>query len=262
VTTLAAEASGIRIAWERRGSGPPLLLIHGLGYGRWGWEPVVDELAEAHDVVLFDNRGVGESDAPAGPYSARMLAEDAVAVLDAAGLERTHVVGTSLGGMVALQVALDWPDRVDRLVLACTTPGGELSAPMPEQTVRLIQESPALPREVAMRRGVENALAPGADPAMVDRIMEHRVATAQPLAAWLAQAAAGMSFDVWDRVGEIAAPTLVLTGDLDVVVDPRNAELLAELIPGARLEVFPGTGHLFFWEEPERFVQVVREFLA
>ena len=262
MTTLAAESSGVRIAWERRGSGPPLLLIHGLGYARWGWEPVVDELAEAHEVVLFDNRGIGDSDAPVGPYTARMLAEDAVSVLDAAGLRRAHVLGTSLGGMVALQVALDWPERVDRLVLACTTPGGELSAPMPEQTVRLIRESPALPREVAMRRGVENALAPGADPALIERIMEHRLATAQPLAAWLAQAAAGMSFDVWSRVGQIAAPTLVLTGDLDVVVDPRNSELLAEMIPGARLETFAGTGHLFFWQEPERFVEVVKEFLS
>ena len=261
MTTLAAGASGVRIAWERRGSGPPLLLIHGLGYARWGWEPVVDELAEHHEVVLFDNRGIGDSEAPAGPYSARMLAEDLVAVLDAAGLERAHVLGTSLGGMVALKVALDWPERVDRLVLACTTPGGEGAAPMPEQTLRLIQESPGLPRELAMRRGVENALAPGADPATIEQIMEHRLATAQPLAAWLAQAAAGMSFDVWNRVAEITAPTLVLTGDLDVVVDPRNSELLAERIAGARLEVFPGTGHLFFWEEPERFVRVVKEFL-
>jgi 3-oxoadipate enol-lactonase len=259
--TCSAQASGVLIAWERRGSGPPLLLIHGLGYARWGWEPVVDELADAHELLLFDNRGIGESEAPLGPYSASAMAEDAVAVLDAAGVERAHVLGTSLGGMVALQIALDWPDRVDRLVLACTTPGSDSAAPMPEQTVRLIQESPSLPREVAMRRGVENALAPGADQGMIDRIMEHRVATAQPLGAWLAQAAAGMTFDVWDRVCEIGAPTLVLTGDLDVVVDPRNSELLAASIPGARLELFPGTGHLFFWEQPERFVEVVRDFL-
>src|ERR671936_233107 len=123
------------------------------------------------------------------------------------GLVRAHVVGTSLGGMIALQVALDRPERVDRLVLACTTPGGAGAAPMPEQTVRLMQAAPGLPREVAMRRGVENALAPGADPAVIERIMEHRLATAQPLAAWVAQAAAGAAFDVWDRVGEIGAPT-------------------------------------------------------
>ena len=257
----AAEASGVRIAWERRGAGEPLLLIHGLGYARWGWEPVVDSLAESQEVVLFDNRGIGESDAPGGPYSVRMLAEDAAAVLDAAGLERAHVLGTSLGGMVALQLALDWPERVDRLVLACTTPGGAAAAPMPERTVRLMEEAPALPVEVALRRFVENAFGPEPDAALVDRILEHRLATAQSPAAWGAQAAAGAGFDVWDSVPEISVPTLVLTGEEDAVVDPRNSELLAARIPGARLERFPGAGHLFFWEQPERFVEVVTEFL-
>jgi pimeloyl-ACP methyl ester carboxylesterase len=260
--TAAAEASGARIAWERRGAGEPLLLIHGLGYARWGWEPVVDSLAEQHDVVLFDNRGIGESDAPNGLYSVRMLAEDAVAVLDAAELERAHVLGTSLGGMVALQVALDWPERVDRLVLACTTPGGAAAAPMPDRTIRLMQEAPALPLEVALRRFVENAFGPEPDQALVERILQHRLATAQSSAAWTAQAAAGASFDVWERVAEIRLPTLVLTGDEDAVVDPRNSELLAARVPGARLETFPGTGHLFFWEQPERFVQAVTEFLG
>jgi pimeloyl-ACP methyl ester carboxylesterase len=260
--TAAAEASGVRIAWERRGAGEPLLLIHGLGYARWGWEPVVDGLAQSNEVVLFDNRGIGESDAPAGPYSVRLMAEDAVAVLDAAGLDRAHVLGTSLGGMVALQVALDWPERVDRLVLACTTPGGSNAAPMPMRTVQLMQEAPTLPLDVALRRFVENALGPDHDATLVERIMEHRRATAQPPAAWAAQAAAGAMFDAWDRVGEIRAPTLVLTGDEDAVVDPRNSQVLAERIPDARLEVFPGTGHLFFWDEPERFVRLVRDFLA
>jgi 3-oxoadipate enol-lactonase len=256
-----ADVSGVRIAWERRGAGEPLLLIHGLGYARWGWEPVVDGLAQEHEVVLFDNRGIGESDAPGGLYSVRMLAEDAVAVLDAAGLKRAHVLGTSLGGMVALQLALDWPDRVDRLVLACTTPGGAQAAPMPEQTIRLMQEAPALPLDVALRRFVENAFGPELDQTRVERILQHRLTTAQAPAAWTAQAAAGAGFDVWDRVPQIAAPTLVLTGDKDAVVDPRNSELLAARIPAARLEVFPGTGHLFFWEQPERFVEVVTEFV-
>jgi 3-oxoadipate enol-lactonase len=259
--TAAAEASGVRIAWERRGSGEPLLLIHGLGYARWGWEPVADSLAERHEVVLFDNRGIGESDAPPGLYSVRMLAEDAVAVLDAAGLERAHVLGTSLGGMVALQLALDWPERVDRLVLVCTTPGGKAAVPMPERTTRLLEEAPGLPAEVALRRFVENAFGPHPDTELVERILKHRLATAQPPAAWTAQAAAGASFDVWDRVPELRMPTLVLTGDEDAVVDPRNSDLLATRIPGARLETFPGAGHLFFWEQPERFVEVVTEFL-
>jgi 3-oxoadipate enol-lactonase len=251
----------VRIAWERRGIGAPLLLIHGLGYARWGWEPVADALAQQHEVVLFDNRGIGDSDAPPGPYSVEQLAADAVAVLDEAGIERAHVLGTSLGGMVALQLALDHAERVDKLVLACTTPGGNGSAPMPEQTVRLMAEAATLPREVALRRFVENAFGPEGDPRLVDRIMEHRVATAQPQEAWAAQAAAGANFDVSERVDGVRARTLVLTGDSDNVIDPHNSELLAQRIPNARLEVFPGAGHLFFWERPQRFVDVVTEFL-
>jgi 3-oxoadipate enol-lactonase len=259
--TTAADTSSVRIAWERRGAGDPLLLIHGLGYARWGWEPVADALARKHEVLLFDNRGIGESDAPPGPYTVSMLAQDAVSVLDAAGVERAHVLGTSLGGMVALQLALDRPDRIDRLVLASTTAGGPASAPMPEQTVRLMQEAPSLPSDVALRRFVENAFGPTPDEQKVERILEHRLATAQPPAAWAAQAAAGAAFDVWERVPEIRVPTLVLTGDRDAVVDARNSESLAARIPGARLEVFPGLGHLFFWEDPQRFVVAVTEFL-
>jgi 3-oxoadipate enol-lactonase len=259
VTALAP--SGVRIAWERRGAGEPLLLIHGLGYARWGWEPVADGLAEAHEVVLFDNRGIGESDAPTGPYAVQDLALDAVAVLDAAGLQRAHILGTSLGGMIALQLVLDHPARVDKLVLACTTPGGAGSAPMPERTVRLLAEAQGLPAEIALRRFVENAFAPHPDPAQIERIMRHRIATAQSPAAWAAQASAGTAFDVWDRLGEIRAQTLVLTGDQDAVVDPKNSDLLAARIPEARLEVFDGGGHLFFWEQPDRFVDAVTEFL-
>jgi 3-oxoadipate enol-lactonase len=259
VTAMAPR--GVRIAWERRGTGEPLLLIHGLGYARWGWEPVADRFAEAHEVVLFDNRGIGESDAPPGPYSVPDLALDAVAVLDAAGVERAHVLGTSLGGMIALQLVLDHPARVDKLVLACTTPGGAGSAPMPERTVQLLAEAQGVPAEIALRRFVENAFAAHPDPAQIERIMRHRIATAQSPAAWAAQASAGAAFDVWDRLGEIGAQTLVLTGDQDAVVDPKNSDLLVARIPEARLEVFAGAGHLFFWEQPDRFVDAVTGFL-
>jgi pimeloyl-ACP methyl ester carboxylesterase len=245
----------MRIAWERVGEGPPLLLIHGLGYARWGWEPVVEPLSRSFELLLFDNRGIGESDAPPGPYTAAGLADDALQVLDEAAVERAHVLGTSLGGMVAQELALADPDRVDRLVLACTTAGGGRSFPMPERTVRLMQTGASL------REFVENALAPDPDEAIVERILSHREATAQPLEAWSAQAAAGMGFDAFDRLGRIAAPTLILQGTDDAVVDPRNAELLAQQLPDARVELFERGGHLFFWEQPDRFVECVREFL-
>jgi pimeloyl-ACP methyl ester carboxylesterase len=252
----------VHIAWERRGSGPPLVLVHGLGYARWGWEPVADALAERFEVVLLDNRGIGGSDAPAGPYSVAEMAGDVARVLDEAGLERAHVVGTSLGGMIAQELALTAPERVARLVLVCTTPGGPNAAPMPEVTVTLLAEAPSLEPLVALRRFVENALAPDPPEETVERILAHRLATAQPLAAWMAQAAAGAAFDAWDRLPGVAAPTLVAHGTLDVVVAPANSKHLVERIPGARLEWFEGCGHLLFWEEPERFVEVVGEFLA
>ncbi len=253
----------MKIAWDRRGNGAPLLLIHGLGYARWGWEPVLPELAEQFDVILFDNRGIGESDAPPGPYTVAEMAADAVQVLDEAGVARAHVVGTSLGGMIAQELALAYPERVDRLVLACTTPGGQKAHPMPQVTVALMAEAATLEPAVALRRFVENALAPAtveAHPEIVEQIMAHRLATAQQPAAWAAQASAGATFDAYDRLGGLAAPTLVQHGDEDVVVDPRNADLLVELLPDARLERVPG-GHLFFWEAPEQFVSSVSGFL-
>ena len=246
----------MNLAWERHGEGAPLLLIHGLGYARWGWEPVVEPLSRSFDVILFDNRGIGESDAPPGPYSVAELAADALQVLDEAGVERAHVLGTSLGGMVAQELALAAPDRVDRLVLVSTTPGGVESFPMPEQTVQLMTSGATL------RQFVENALAPGVDSELVDRILRHRERTAQPFDAWSAQAAAGATFDALDRIEAIAAPTLVLHGTEDAVVDSRNTALLALRIPDARVELFAGGGHIFFWEQPERFARVVTEFLT
>jgi 3-oxoadipate enol-lactonase len=245
----------MRIAWERKGSGPSLLLIHGLGYARWGWEPVLDALARSFEVLVFDNRGIGESDAPAGPYTVAAMAADAAQVLDEAGVERAHVAGSSLGGMVAQELALSRPECVDRLVLASTHPGVTKAHPMPQRTVELMTSGASL------RQFVENALEPDPRPELVERILVHREQTAQPFEAWSAQAAAGATFDAHERLGSLAAPTLVQTGDGDVVVDPRNSGLLAELIPDARVSVYEGCGHLFFWQEPERFSRELEEFL-
>lgn len=254
----------MKIAWERQGAGEPLLLVQGLGYARWGWEPVLPGLAEHFSVIYFDNRGIGESDAPPGPYTVAELAADTIQVLDESGVQQAHVVGTSLGGMIAIELALTHPERVDRLVLACTTPGGPHAHPMPKKTAALIALAATLEPPIALRRFVENALAPAvADerPQLVETILAHRLANPQDPVAWVAQASAGGAFDRFDDLGRIPAPTLVQTGDEDVVVDPRNSELLAERIPDARLETFAGGGHLFVWEQPDAFVASVTRFL-
>jgi 3-oxoadipate enol-lactonase len=249
----------VKIGWESRGSGQPLLLIQGLGYARWGWDPVVPALAERFRVLTFDNRGIGDSDVPTGPYSARELADDALQVLDEAAVGRAHVLGASLGGMIAQELAVASPDRVDRLVLCCTTPGGAETVPMPEVTVRLLQEAATLAPDDALRQFVVNALGPEPPDELVDDLYRRRLANPPDPVGWQAQAAAGLTFAGVDAA--IAAPTLVLQGTADNVVDCRNADVLAARIPGSQLELFPGAGHLFFWEQPDEFVRIVTEFL-
>ena len=253
----------MNIAWESLGGGPPLLLIHGLGYERHGWGPLPRLLAEDFRVLVFDNRGIGESDVPPGPYSTGQMAGDALGVLDAAGVQRAHVIGTSLGGMVAQELVLAAPERVDRLVLACTTPGHD-TYPIPQRTLDLAARFPTLAPEEAYRLGVENALADrtvAERPELVEEIYAYRLAHPPNMAGWQAQAGAALGFDAAPRLGEVRAPTLVQHGTGDHVVDVRNAPLLTELIPGARLELYDQLGHLFFWEEPARVAADLRSFL-
>lgn len=259
--TEIARSGEVAIAWEEHGSGPPLLLVMGLGYGRWGWEPLLPALAERYRVLAFDNRGYGESDVPPGPYTAAQLAGDALAVLDAAGVERAHVLGASLGGAVALELALRHAQRVEKLVLVATMSGVSNMHPLPAPTLQLMAEAPTLDPAVALRRFVENALAPEPEPPLVERIVELRTANPPDPAGWAAQAGIWASFDVWEELPAIGVPTLVVQGEGDVVVDPRNAGPIAERIPGAELRLVPG-GHLFFWNRPAEFGSLLREFLG
>jgi pimeloyl-ACP methyl ester carboxylesterase len=249
----------VRIAWEERGDGAPLLLIQGLGYGRWSWDPIVPALAQRYRVLWFDNRGIGDSDKPEGPYTAKLMAADALQVLDEAGVGPAHVLGASLGGMIAQEVAAGTPERVDKLILCCTTPGGAATVPMPDVTVQLFAEAQSLAPEVALRRFVENALAADASAELIQELYDRRAENPPDPAGWQAQAAAGLGFAGVD--GPIAAQTLIVTGTEDNVVDARNSDVLAERIPGAEVLRIDNTGHLFFWEQPDRFVRIISEFL-
>jgi pimeloyl-ACP methyl ester carboxylesterase len=251
----------VRIAWERHGAGPPLILIQGIGLARWGFGPSVDLLADRFEVIVYDNRGIGESDAPPGSYSIPMLAEDALQVLDEAGASSAHVLGASLGGMVAQQLAVEHPERVERLVLCCTTPGRSDAFPVPEPTVRLLAGAAALDRETALTKFTQNALSAGASDELVERIVRLRLEKPQAVAAWGAQVAAGAGFEGVD-LGRIQARTLVLHGTEDNAVDPRNSALLAESIPDARSTLLDGLGHMFWWEAPELFARTVGDFLS
>ena len=259
-----AHNGDVRLTYEVKGDGEPLLMIHGLGYDRFGWGRLPDLLAEDLQVVVFDNRGVGDSDVPAGPYAVSQLAADAAAVLDAAGIGAAHILGVSLGGYVAQELALTYPERLRKLVLASTAPGGPRSVPMPAAGLEAFGRFPTMQREAGLRLMVENSLGQYGvreQPELVEEIYAYRLERGPTLAGWQAQAYAGATFDAHDRVPGITAETLVLQGGADNVVDPRNADLLVELIPNARLELIPDRGHLLVWQEAERLAPIVKEFI-
>jgi 3-oxoadipate enol-lactonase len=255
----------VKIAHETRGAGEPLVLVHGLAYDRAGWGRLPDLLAERFQVVLIDNRGVGESDAPPGPYTVAEMAEDVVGVLDELGIERTNLFGVSLGGYIAQELTLAHPERVEKLVLCSTAPGGPKAVPMPAATQQVFATYPTMEREAGLRMFVENSLGERGvrdRPELVEEIFQYRLGHAPTVEAWVAQATAGATYDSYDRIGAIDVPTLVLHGGADVVVDPANAALLGELLPHARVEVVPDRGHLMVWEDSERVAELVTEFLA
>jgi 3-oxoadipate enol-lactonase len=265
--TRYAPSGGLRIAYELRGTmsrRPWLVLIQGMGFDRLGWEPVLGKLRQRFRLVLVDNRGTGCSDRPAGSFGVADMADDVIAVLDAAGIRRAHVMGVSLGGMVAQEVTITHPERVDGLVLACTTPGWPFAYRMPAASVRLIAATAGLAPETALRRHTENALSTRTVegyPEVVNRLVKLQGSRPTDSGALSAQAAAGARYTGGLRQARIQARTLVVHGGADTVVDPRNGKLLADRIPGARLITFPELGHLLFWEDPDGFADAVTSFL-
>jgi 3-oxoadipate enol-lactonase len=264
-----ADNGSSRIAYELCGRierrKPWLVLIQGLGFDRSGWAPVISALKRRFRLVLIDNRGSGRSITPDRKFTVADMAADVAAVLDSSRIARAHVLGASLGGMVVQELAIRHPQRVDRLVLACTTPGWPYGYPMPRASVQQMTAAAGLPVEAAQRSLVENALSPDTlkeHPGLVERIVRNqkKARSADP-AAWKALANAGATYSGGTRQSLIRALTLIMYGDADAVVDPRNSKLLAGRIPSSQVVVFPGLGHLFFWEEPARFAKAVTAFL-
>ena len=252
----------LRVGFRRRS--PWLVLIQGLGFDRSGWAPVTSGLGRCCRLVLVDNRGCGRSDLTPKGFAVSDLARDVVTVLDAAGIARAHVMGVSLGGMVAQELAISHPERVDRLVLVATTPGWPFGHPMPAGSTALMMQSNRMEPEVALRRYTENALSARTlveRPQIVDSLIRHIAARPIDPQAGSALAAAGAGYSGQLRQTRIRAKTLILHGEDDTVVDPRNGKLLAERIPDSELVSLPGQGHLLFWEDPDGFVELVCSFL-
>jgi pimeloyl-ACP methyl ester carboxylesterase len=257
-------ANGIDIYYETTGSGDPLVLIAGLGYPLWQWHKMVPFLAERFQVVAFDNRGVGQTDKPAGPYSAQLLAADTVALLDALDIKKAVVAGHSMGGFVAQALALDYPDRVSALVLCSTNFGGPRHVPITPEAMAVLSDMTSDPL-TRFTNGLKVSTAPGwaeANPKILEEWIAWRMANPLDLAGYQSQMAIGLALVAEDaafeqRLPEISVPTLILFGAHDKVVPPQNAELLAEKIPGSKIDILPDAGHFFCIETPETAARII-----
>jgi pimeloyl-ACP methyl ester carboxylesterase len=247
------------------GQGEPLVLIMGLGADHLAWGFQFPAFAERYRTIAFDNRGAGQTDVPDLPYTTRMMAADTVGLMDALGIERAHVLGVSMGGMIAQEVALGRPDRVRSLQLHCTLGRGDgyLRAQL---DVGRIQRR-TLSREDALRAGYLWLFAPvtyDERPEFVETMLRNALANPHPmsLTGFERQCDAVQTHDALDRVAGLRCPTLVSVADQDILVPPRFARALAERIPGAELRVVPGAGHGYFWERPDVFNGMCLDFLA
>ncbi len=258
-----ANRTDCRLHYELSGdpSLPVLVLIRGLGRSRSYWRSVVPLLEPRFRLLLVDNRGVGKSDATWGAYTTRQLADDVLAVMDAASVERAHVFGMSLGGMIAQQLALAYGERIERLILGCTTPGGS-RAHRTDARAQLGMLAAALGRPTRLFRMLVSDATMQAHPEIVEEW--NALARAEParLRGFLGQAMAAMRHDTFDRLAQIKHRTLILTGDDDAIIVPENSRLLAAAIPNASLKLLPGARHDFTADRPEEAARAILEFLS
>ena len=251
---------------EERGSGEPLLLHEGLGQAMWAWRYQVPRLAERWRTIVFDTRGTGRSRAPVGGCTISGLAEDAAAVLDALGADKAHVVGLSMGGYVALTLALAHPARVRSLVLAGTGAGGPDRVPRPAHVRDAFAEALGLPPEEFGRRTMPFTFARGwckANRERFEEILAARLERPTPYETIEAHAQACYGFyDEGCPVERIEAPALVIHGDEDLIVPVKNGRLLASRLPNAEYVELPGRGHNLPLEDPDTFAGLVTDFLT
>src|SRR3954463_9228385 len=238
--------------WDETGAGePPLLLIQGLGYTADMWHRIAPSLAAERRVVVFDNRGVGRSSVPDEPWTVEQMADDAIAVLDAIGGGAAHVFGVSMGGLIAQEVALRHPERVLSLVLGCTHPGGREAARMDADAAAMLMDREPKSAREAIDASLPFIYAPTTAAQDIDADVEVRLRF--PLrgkAYWGQLDAMRKHRGTSDRLPATRAPTPVLHGDADRLVQPANATLLADAIPDAKLVWLPGASHVFWTDQP------------
>lgn len=262
-----ALVNGLEIAYEIEGKGEPLVLIGGYTMVKEAWKQQVERLSSQFTVITFDNRGVGQSTVPQEPFTIADMASDTVGLLDHLGISSAHIFGISMGGLIAQVLALDYPERVKKVALGCTTHGGrEAISPSPEVMDLLAKAAdPTIPPEKAVRMRVpilfgQRFLEEKKD--LVEQWVHMAIRYYPSPKGAQGQLKALSRFNSRGRLSEIRCPVLVITGSEDRLIPPENSNLLAQRIPGAMLHLVEGAGHLFFVEEPDEVSRILMEFFC
>ena len=252
---------GTRIYWEEHGSGEPILLIMGLGYTLDMWHRTTPVLSRHYRTILFDNRGVGRSDCPPGPYSIPAMAGDAAAVLNGAGCDRAHVFGVSMGGMIAQEFAMAWPERVISLILGCTAAGGPEALRAEPRVMSALNARAVLTPEEGIRAMIQYIYDDATPQQRIEEDLEIRRRTYPKTTSYLAQIAGIVAFESYSRLPGLEVPTLVIHGQNDRLVPAGNGELIAGRIPGARLVLLKNASHIFITDQEQEAHKAIIDFL-
>ncbi len=269
VRDFAQTKDGIKLRYEIRGSGDPVALIMGFSGSGRGWGEAFLKLMEARfKIFVIDNRGTGESDQPDTEFTLGDMAADIAAVLDHAKTPRAHIFGISMGGMIAQEFALAYPERTRGLVLGCTNCGASHSVPADPAAIANLIPAPGIDPIEQARRAFSVACGKAfLNSAAGQEILSQAIAEMgnypiTPMHTFMRQGQAIGSFDSFARLGQIKSPTLIIHGDDDAIVPYPNAEVIHAAIAGSKMHTLKAAGHMFFWEAPEETARVAGDFLA
>jgi pimeloyl-ACP methyl ester carboxylesterase len=259
------QINGVELAYEIAGAGTPVVLIHGAQGDQTMFSGLAPALATKYRVLTFDQRGSGLSEKPHTEYSIVQLADDTAALMEHAGFNRAHIVGVSMGGMIALEFALRHSEKTRALVLGCTTPGGPHAVRIGGDAFTNAYSTRAMSSEERGRALAEAAFTKSyieGHPEIVPNMIEARRQRPIDSAALEGRLKAAMRHDVYDRLGQIKCPTLVITGKDDALISWENSRLLAEKIAGAEFVLLEPAGHCFWIEQPEKSRRAMEQFLG
>jgi len=252
-----AGVNGIQMYYEVHGAGFPLVMIHGLSANSDWWEPrMVQELSKRFTTVLLDNRGAGRTDLSDRRYTMKLFADDTAGLMDALGIPKAHVLGISMGGRIAQELALDYPQKVEKLVLCSTSCGGEDSVRPSESVMKMLTTDRIASAHAAVTQDFVKK-----NPKLVEQTRQRVLKAPISDEAYNRQLNANLESNIYGRLSQIRAPTLIIAGRKDVLTPPENSSILARAIPGARLRYFENSAHALL-EDMDEVINSVIGFLG